>query len=372
MARMRIPRLAIVALAVAASLLPSARAGAVNPYTARKVVGRLDYVAAFTFAPDGRIFYAERGTGKIKIWQAGVGKSLFFAVPRVVNQTNSELGLLGLALHPSYPATPYLYAYATRVVDGRYRIQLIRIEDLGGVGGNLKVLWTDMSITAGGFHVGGRIMFGADGMLYVVLGERGDPRLAQDLDSPRGKILRMELSGDTVAVPSDNPLPGSFVYAYGIRNSYGFTFDPSTDRLWESENGPECNDELNLIEAGDNMAWGPTATCTTPPAPPRNTNRDGPKPRNLPLAYWTPTIAPTGVAFCDSCDLDANAEGALFFGAFNTGRITRVMLNVTRDGVEALRTVYAHDRQVLSMEAVPDGRLYFTDGTAIYRLEMPA
>ena len=62
-------------------------------------------------------------------------------------------------------------------------------------------------------------------------------------------------------VPSDNPIPGSRVFAFGIRNSFGFTFDPQTDSLWETENGPECNDEINLIVGGGNFGWGPSETA---------------------------------------------------------------------------------------------------------------
>jgi len=121
-----------------------------------------------------------------------------------------------------------------------------------------------------------------------------------------------------------------------------------------------------------NLAWGPNQKCSTPPEPPRNTNRDGPRPRNLPEAWWTPTIAPTGIAFCSSCDLNPAAEGAAFLGAFNDGKIRRVTLNAKRTAVDAIQVVYAHSRQVLSVEAHPStGRLYFVDGQAIYRLAMP-
>ena len=94
------------------------------------------------------------------------------------------------------------------------------------------------------------------------------------------------------AVPPDNPFPGKLIFAYGLRNSFGFTFDPLTGKLWETENGPECNDEVNLEQAGENHAWGSSETCSTPPAPPANTNQDGPAPRILPLAYFTPTVLP--------------------------------------------------------------------------------
>ena len=78
-------------------------------------------------------------------------------------------------------------------------------------------------------------------------------------------------------VPADNPIAGSRVFAFGIRNSFGFTFDPQTDSLWETENGPECNDEINLIVGGGNFGWGPSENCGGDS--PGNTNNSGPTPR---------------------------------------------------------------------------------------------
>src|SRR5438093_6914609 len=82
---------------------------------ATPVVTGLNFPAAFTFAPDGRIFYAERYTGQIRIYDPSNGSnSLFITIPNL--STQGEQGLLGLALHPSYPAQPFVYAYATRTV----------------------------------------------------------------------------------------------------------------------------------------------------------------------------------------------------------------------------------------------------------------
>ncbi|HLB62637.1 MAG TPA: PQQ-dependent sugar dehydrogenase [Actinomycetota bacterium] len=367
--RRRILPLALLSL----QLLPPTPASAGNVYAARKVVGNLDHVAAFTFAPDGAIFFGERATGKIRVYDPSTKtKALFFAIPNVVNDINSELGLLGLALHPDYPTTASLYAYTVRALGGPYKIQLIRIDDTDGdgEGDEMQVIWKPSpDATSGGYHVGGRILFGPDGKLYVVVGDRGDPALAQDQDSDRGKILRMSFSPDGTAVDATS------TYAYGVRNSFGLAFDPVKDRLWDTQNGPACNDELNRVTVADmptNLAWGPSQTCSTPPEPPRNTNRDGPKPRNLPEVWWTPTIAPTGIAFCSSCDLNQAAEGAIFFGAFNDGKIRRVTLNAKATAAESIQVVYTHSRQVLSVEAHPaTGRLYFTDGRTLYRLANP-
>ena len=82
---------------------------------------------------------------------------------------------------------------------------------------------------------------------------------AQDRsDNFRGKILRLDPDGTGA---KGNPF-GSRIWSYGHRNSYGFTFDPKTHRLWETENGPECTDEINLVAKGANFGWGPKESCS--------------------------------------------------------------------------------------------------------------
>ena len=227
----------------------------------------------------------------------------------------------------------------------------------------MKVLF---AAVAGTFHNGGRILFGPDRHLYVVIGDRAHPANAQDLtDNKVGKVLRMTPSG---TVPADNPF-GNYVWAYGIRNSFGLGFDPFTGRLWQTENGPECNDELNRIDKGHNFGWGPSWTCSTPPPPPKNTNQDGPSPVK-PQRWYTPPIAPTGIAFCRTCGLGAESEGDLFFGAWKTGHIRRVNLGQQRSQVAAEEVVYDHPDGILSVERARTGALYFSDRSGIYRLAL--
>jgi glucose/arabinose dehydrogenase len=354
---------------VAATLAALAIAAPVDAATikARPVATGLAFPAAFTFAPDGRIFYAERLTGRIRIFNPATGSdSLFFTVPNVA--TSVEQGLLGLALHPAYPLTPYVYAYVTRTVApaacagvaGPPWNQIVRIIDARGVGSRMSTVFC---APAADNHNGGRILFGPDGKLYAVIGENAVPANSQDLTSKLGKVLRMTPSG---TVPSDNPFPGRYAYAYGIRNSFGFAFDPQTGRLWETENGPRCNDELNRIVRGGNFGWGPSQTCTSPPDR-ATTNRDGPNPI-LPQRWWGSTIAPTGAAFCASCRLGSGNEGRLFIGSWKTREIRRITLGALRWGAVGESLAYTHSGGVLSLEAAPDGALYFSDPRAIYKL----
>ncbi len=327
-----------------------------------KVKGGLKGPAGFTFTPGGVIVYAERATGSIRYLNPSTGfDRLLMTIPGV--NGSGERGALGVALDPLWPTRRFVYVYVTRSTSLGLRNQIVRIHDEQGVPPTMKVLLSVVA-SADPYHNGGRIAFGPDGMLYAIVGDGHDPSNAQDrTNNLRGKILRLRPDG---TVPADNP-GGTKWWAYGIRNSFGFTFDPQNGNLWETENGPECNDELNLIVAGGNYGWGPNETCAGDS--PANTNQDGANP-TLPVQWWVSTIGVTGAAFCDGCGLGAAAEGDLFIGACCDGGIIQDgELNAQRDGLVSLTGVgAAPGSAIYSMEVGPNGWIYFSDSNAIYRL----
>jgi glucose/arabinose dehydrogenase len=350
----------IGACLVAQLALAAAPASAGSRIRAREVVGGLNQPVAFTFGPGRKVWYVEKSTGRIRIHDLDTDADrLFVRVPGV--DGDGERGMLGIALHPRYPAKPLVYVYATRSAGGRLRNQILRYRDDHGTGVGRKVLFTSV---AGGspYHNGGRIAFGPDGMLYAIVGDAHDPSNAQDTtDEDRGKIIRIEPDGD---VPSDNPF-GDRVWVFGIRNSFGFAFDPQTDDLWETENGPACNDEINRIRGGENYGWGPNETCDG--SSPGNTNQDGPNPV-LPELFYENTIGITGIAFCEACRLGGPSEGTAFVGAVNNGEVTRIVFNDQRTGITSHPVVYDHGSGTLSFEVGPGGRIYFSDFDGINKL----
>lgn len=340
-------------------------------------IAELDQPVGFTIAPNGRIVYLERASGELRVLDPGTGRDRRWARLRGVN-SDGERGALGVALHPRWPRIPLVYVFVSRAPEGaalRNQVLRLRIRDDRAVE---RTVLLDSPIGGRANHNGGRLAFGPDGKLYVVIGDGGeDPDTAQTLlDEPRGKILRMNPDG---SVPDSNPF-GSLVWSYGHRNSFGFGFDPGTGRLWESENGPECNDELNRIVAGSNYAWGASQDCGAPAAP-EDTNRDGPEPRTLPEHTFADTVAATGVAFCDGCGLGGAYEGALVAGCSNgtcratVGPLMFAPLMPGRWSIAApprRMRVTNHDGAVYSIETGPNGRLFFSDGQAIYRLRADA
>lgn len=356
--------MALSAVVLALLLTPVPPTFAATTISAQPVRTGLAFPSTFTFAPDGRIFFGERASGRIAFFDPNntAAPTTFFTIPDVI--ATAEQGLLGLAFDPNFGSTHDVFAYVTRSIAGHPKNQILRIASNGTTGSAFTVIYEAPS--GGSYHNGGRIAFGPDGLLYAVTGEIHDPANSQTLGTNNlGKLLRMTKSGGVPA--AGNPIAGTLIFAYGIRNSFGFSFDPANGNLWESENGPACNDEINLIKAGANYGWGPSETCTTPPAAPRDTNQDGPSPVR-PKRFYTPTIAPTGLAFCSSCGLGKRNEGRLLFGAFNTGDLRRVTLDGTRTGVKSQSVVYHHSSGILSVERSPGGTLFLSDATGIFRL----
>jgi glucose/arabinose dehydrogenase len=329
---------------------------------AKAVITGLEFPAAFTLDPNNQaIWYGERNTGEIRRRNLQTGQdTLVWTVTNVL--TAGEQGLLGIALHPNYPQSPFLYAYASRNVNGA-RNHILRITIFNGVGISSQVILNDPGI--GAFHNGGRIKFGPDGNLFAVIGEHGNAANAQIVNANTnlaGKVLRMTPTG---GVPSDNPFPGSLVWARGIRNSYGFGFDPVTDGLWLTDNGPSCNDEVNRIIRSGNYSWGAEATCASPPPAPQNTNQSGTG-RIQPLAFY-PAQGITGLAFCDGCGLSATFEDRAFFSTVNNGQLHSLTLNAARTAIANDTVVYDHPSGILSIESRPGRPVYFSTANAIYR-----
>jgi glucose/arabinose dehydrogenase len=354
--RQRVTRLVMIVAMATGSILGVPGLAHASTIVTVTVRTGLKSPTAFTFAPNGVIYYVELRTGQIRILDPATGTITdFFTVP-------GASSILGIALHPT---KAWVYVYGTREVGGAEYDQLLRITNHKGTGIGLKVLLSRPTALPGTFaHIGGRLLFGPDGFLYLVIGDEGAPANSQDPSDISGKVLRMNAAG---AAAPGNPVAGSRVFASGIRNSFGYDFDPQTGRLWLDDNGPECNDELNLISAGANYGWGPSETCSTPPPAPENTNQDGPSPV-LPELWLANPVGPTGLAFCDGCGLGTGSNGDLFFGDYNSGSIHEVTLKAEGDDVVSESVVFTHAYGVRSLEVGPDGSVYFSDFTGIYRL----
>lgn len=294
--------------------------------------------------PGGDLLVASRDTGKIVRVSAENGKKTELgSVPGV--DPGGEGGLLGIAVSSTFGADHQVYAYFTTASDNRIaRMNYDERRPPGNQLGAPDTLYK--GIPKGQIHNGGRIAFGPDKMLYVGTGETGDSGLAQDKDSPAGKILRMTPDGEPA---HGNPEADSVVYDYGHRNVQGLAWD-GDKRLWASEFGQDTWDELNLIEPGKNYGWPEVEGRA-------KGGSKGPGFVN-PVEQWkTADASPSGIAV---------AKGSVWMASLRGERLWRIPLDGTKPVAAPqafLKGTYGRLRTVV---AAGDGTLWLvtsnTDG----------
>jgi glucose/arabinose dehydrogenase/PKD repeat protein len=352
-------------------ILVISRPGAAVSGTLEAVLSGLREPDSLAFASDGRVFFGERPTGKIGIIENGSLLPDPFYLFQNVSDYHDQ-GLLGLALDPSFPSIPWVYAFYTLrdTANGTNFDRIVRIQASGDTGGSVEVLLDH--IPTGEWHIGGPIKFGPDGELYALTGDTFQAATAQNLSTLAGKVLRLNPDG---SVPADNPFVGNasanpYIYTYGHRNLFGIAFHPVTGKAYVTENGPECNDEINLLVPGRNYGWGANSTCSHPPPDPLNTNRDGPDPV-LPLIFYTPPIAPTNAIFYTGSSFAA-WHGDFFFGTWNQRDVRRVHFaapdyeTVLSDDV-VVTLPSSEPYGIIAFEQGVDGAIWLGSTTTIYR-----
>ena len=216
--------------------------------------------------PDGGWVVAERA-GKALLHRPGQAPCLLLDLTPEVGILGPENGLLSLALSPRFAAAPFLYAYYTTWMPTRYgqisRLSRFSVQD-GRIRRETELALLETVPVVSGSHFGGGLRFGPDGLLYLSVGDRGLSEAAQTLDSPFGKILRLDVRQATRAqpyrIPPDNPLRGRAdawpeIYAWGFRNPWRLAFDAQDGTLWVGDVGAYHREEVNQVRAGANYGW---------------------------------------------------------------------------------------------------------------------
>jgi glucose/arabinose dehydrogenase len=328
-------------------------------YRVESWIENLDVPWSLVFLPDGRALVSER-PGRVRLIRGGKLENAPYASFQVASGAaadplasflslfaDGEGGLLGLAVHPGFPRSPFVYAMQTYRGPEGVKNRIIRLRDEGDRGRFDRVIFD--GLPGWTFHNGGRIAFGPDGMLYVTTGESFEAELAQNLSSPGGKILRLTPEG---GVPADNPFPDSPVYSYGHRNPQGLAWEPRSGALFASEHGPtgefglSAYDEINVIRAGGNYGW------------PRAVGAPGLGGLIDPLLVWTTrAVPPTGLAF---------HRGDLFVAALGSGALIRIKLASDQAGYAVIGVEHWFARgpddavlgRLRDVVEGPDGALY--------------
>src|SRR5262245_14384329 len=229
-------------------------------------LGGFTYPYALAFLPDGGILVTER-PGRLRIVRDGkLDPQPITGIPEVLN--TRQRGMNDLALHPRFAENHWIYFTYYKPVAGttNARATLARARYDGGHSlSEVHDIFSTDSVVSG--PSAAKIVFGRDGKIYMAIGIP-IPRAAndtvsvtttdaQDPNNNYGKVLRLNDDGSS---PKDNPFSGRAgykpeLYALGIRNAMGLYVHPETGELWETENGPQGGDEINIIKAGRNYGW---------------------------------------------------------------------------------------------------------------------
>ncbi|MHC2459820.1 glucose/arabinose dehydrogenase [Rhizobium leguminosarum] len=343
----------------------------VRPFTSR-AIAVFDSPWALAFLPDGRMIVTEKPGRIFLVTQAGQ-KTEVDNIPAVA--AAGQNGLLDIAVAPDFAASSQLYFTYTQPGDNGSRLVLSRAtlarSDSGASLADVKVIW-EQSPAGGGGQPGGIIAFDPTGLhLFLTVGDRMQANTAQDPDQARGKLLRLNLDG---SLPSDNPNVAAGgvaaqTWSTGHRNPYGLAF-AADGRLWLHEMGPRGGDELNLIEPGRNYGW---------PEVSNGDNYSGtPIPRHAtrpefaaPAVYWTPVIAPAGLAFYEG-SLFPEWRGSALIGALAVQSLVRVSFDPSGRVDETDR--WDMDARIRDVAIAPDGAVWLLeDGSSgkLLRLAPP-
>lgn len=359
--RRRLALAAGAALLAAACAAPSVAQNATfqsrdHDFRLVTVTEGLEHPWGLAFLPDGRKLVTER-PGRLRIVEAD-GSLLPDPVPGAPEVVASgQGGLLDIALHPAFEENGLVYfSYAGRVPDGvttvvgRARFDGERLHDLERV-------FTADAARSSGRHFGSRLVFDREGYLWITVGDRGEADMAQDPSNHIGTTLRLHDDG---GLPDDNPFVGRDgylpeIWSYGHRNAQGMALHPESGVVWQHEHGPRGGDEINLPEAGLNYGWPVTTHGTAYSGLPVGVGPEAPG-MEPPLLHWTPSIAPSGMAFYSGEDFPA-WQGDLFVGGLALTQLHRVILDGDEIvGEEALLEELGE--RIRDVRMGPDGRLY--------------
>jgi glucose/arabinose dehydrogenase len=369
-----------------------------------------EYPLEILSPPDGtdRMFVVEQA-GRIKVFPrnpniTSASVSTFLDIRNRVSfgGFGQEIGLLGFAFHPDYSNNGYFYVYYTtaspvpgievRMVLSRFSVNTSN-NNLANASSELILFQFDKN-QSNSNHNGGKIAFGSDGYLYISFGDGGggnDPkRNAQNKNTVFGSICRIDVDLDgnnpvetnpilpngNYEIPSDNPFVGKTgldeIYAYGIRNTWKFSFDTPTGRLWGADVGQNRFEEINLIEKGKNYGWSRFEATTL-----NNSDVVINETVTSPIFFYNQTqgdLSITGGYVYRGSEINSqnpNINSKYIFGDFVTGRVWALDYNASTGNATSKLLFKTNGQSVSSFGLDKDGEMYFSDykpNAQIYKL----
>lgn len=357
---------------IAASLLAFALSGLASatsqPVRSDKATFRVAIVSdglehpwAVAFLPDGRYLVTER-PGRLRLITADgrLEPQPVGGVPPVA--ALDQGGLLDVVLHPKFADNGWVYLSYAGAGDGGVGTEVARgrlVSDARGARlEGLQVIYRQQPKSGGRVHFGSRLVFDRAGFLYITQGDRGDMARAQRLDDLAGKLVRLHDDG---RIPADNPWVGQAaarpeIFSLGHRSMQGAALHPTAGELWTHEHGPQGGDEINIARRGLNYGW-PVITYGVNYGIGTKigvgTHQAG---LEQPLHQWTPSIAPSGMAFYTG-DRFPGWRGNLFVGALKFQMLVRLELDGERV-VREERLLTGREGRIRDVRQGPDGLLY--------------
>jgi aldose sugar dehydrogenase len=334
--------------------------------TVSTVARGLEYPWSLAFMPGGQMLVTER-PGRMRIVaRDGRVSPRIAGIPAVFAQGQS--GLEDVILARDFAKSRTIFFCYGEAADGGGRIAVARAKLIADETPHLEAVKTIFHqkgpVTRGTsiINIGCRMVQAPDGNLFVTLGDHAansiQARPAQMLDNHIGKIIRIRPDG---SVPPDNPFVNKAgalpeIWAYGIRNSEGLSFNPADGKLWEQEHGPMGGDEVNIIEKGGNYGWPLVSFGRNYDGSPVGDGKQHADGMIDSIWHWTPSIATSGMMFYTG-DLFPQWKGSLFNGALKYQLVSRVTL----DGNKALseeRMLQDLNERIRDIRQGPDGAIY--------------
>ncbi len=319
------------------------------------VMDNLDIPWGFTFLPDGSMLITEKA-GKLYLFKNGL-KTEILGLPEIAVQ--GQGGLLDIELHPDYENNGWIYmTYASPAGEGNgANTALMRCKLNSDRLSEVQVLYKGEPNSRRGQHFGSRIEFDNEGLLYFSIGDRGNRDVnPQSIERDGGKVYRLKDDG---GIPPSNPFvrdrnAKKAIFSYGHRNIQGMIKHPETGAIWTHEHGPRGGDEINIVEAGKNYGW-PKISFGINYSGTKFTEHTSLPGMEQPLHHWTPSIAPSGMAFVTG-ERYPEWKGNLMVGSLKFQYLNRCVIQ--NEKVVAEEKLLEGIGRVRSVRMGPDDYIY--------------
>ncbi len=348
-----------------------------GPIRVDVITNELSHPWGIAFLPNGDMLVTER-PGKLRLIRDGeLDPQPISGIPEVLIGGIAGESLQEVTLHPDFEENSLIYLTYMKPLEGRdftptiargrldlEQMALLDVEDI----------FLAKTID-GGLVAGAPMIFAPDGT--IIMGVGNGTETAQDPSIHNGKIIRINDDG---SIPADNPFvnePGYLpeIYTLGNRNMLGLALNPETGEVWETENGPQGGDEINILKPGANYGW-PIISFGREYTGPRVSQRTYMEGMEEPVTIWIPSIAVSGMIFYTGEQFPSwkgNAlTGGLIYGRIpGTGVLDRIVMDQNWDEMRRETMLSELRQRIRNIEQGPDGLIYLVtdeDEGAVLRI----